>query len=76
MRIARKKVKFLAIHAMVLALFVCSLPAPLPAYSVLTHEQVVDFLWHSDIVKLLRERYPDITPQQPVKPTPMRTAAA
>ena len=36
----------------------------LPAYSVLTHEQVVDFLWHSDIVKLLRERYPDITPQQ------------
>ncbi len=64
MRIARKKVKFLAIHAMVLALFVCSLPAPLPAYSVLTHEQVVDFLWHSDIVKLLRERYPDITPQQ------------
>jgi hypothetical protein len=64
MRIARKKVKFLAIHAMVLALFVCSLPAPLPAYSVLTHEQVVDFLWHSDIVKLLRERYPNITPEQ------------
>jgi hypothetical protein len=64
MRIAPKEVKFLAIHAMVLALFVCSLPAPLPAYSVLTHEQVVDFLWHSDIVKLLRERYPDITPEQ------------
>jgi hypothetical protein len=64
MRIAREKVKFLAIHAMVLALFVCSLPAPLPAYSVLTHEQVVDFLWHSDIVKLLRERYPNITPEQ------------
>jgi hypothetical protein len=49
---------------MVLVLFVFSIPAPLPAYSVLTHEQVVDFLWHSDIVRILRERYPNITPQQ------------
>ena len=60
----RKQTRFYLIHAMVLALFVLSVPAPLPAYSVLTHEQVVDFLWHSQIVKLLRERYPNITPQQ------------
>jgi len=31
------------------------------AYSVLTHEQVVDFLWDSHIKKLLLERYPNST---------------
>lgn len=64
MPIFRKQARFCFIHSLVLALFVVSIPAPLPAYSVLTHEQVVDFVWHSDIVKLLRERYPDITPEQ------------
>jgi len=34
---------------------------PSIAYSVLTHEQVVDFLWDSHIKKLLRERYPKAT---------------
>jgi hypothetical protein len=32
-----------------------------PAYSVLTHEQIVDSLWASDIKKILLERYPDAT---------------
>ena len=31
------------------------------SYSVLTHEQVVDFLWDSNIKKLLLERYPNST---------------
>jgi hypothetical protein len=31
------------------------------AYSVLTHEQVVDFLWDSHIKKILLERYPNST---------------
>jgi hypothetical protein len=31
------------------------------AYSVLTHEQVVDFLWDSDIKKILLQRYPNST---------------
>ena len=31
------------------------------AYSVLTHEQVVDFLWDSNIKKILLERYPSST---------------
>jgi len=47
-----------------LAAFLLLTTTPLPAYSVLTHEQIVDFLWQSDIVKLLRERYPNITPEQ------------
>lgn len=64
MPISRKQARSSFIYGLVLALFILSMPAPLPAYSVLTHEQVVDFLWHSDIVKLLRERYPDITPEQ------------
>lgn len=64
MSIFCKEARCSFIYGMVMALFVFSTPASLPAYSVLTHEQVVDFLWHSDIVKLLRERYPNITPEQ------------
>jgi tetratricopeptide (TPR) repeat protein len=38
--------------------------SPSSAYSVLTHEQVVDFLWHSDIERILLERYPATTPEE------------
>ncbi len=31
------------------------------AYSLLTHEQLIDLTWHESIVPLLRSRYPDIT---------------
>ena len=34
------------------------------AYSVLTHEQVVDFLWNNEIRKILLERYPNTTPEE------------
>lgn len=34
---------------------------PLPAYSVLTHEQVVDLLWDRHIKHILQERYPNAT---------------
>jgi hypothetical protein len=64
MSIFLKEARCSFIYGMVMALFLFFIPVPLPAYSVLTHEQVVDFLWHSDIVKLLRERYPNITPEQ------------
>ena len=37
---------------------------PLSAYSVLTHAQIVDFLWQSEITNMLRERFPNITPEQ------------
>src|SRR5580698_11112203 len=39
-------------------------PQPARAYSVLSHEQVVDLAWKSHIVPLLRQRYPGITPDQ------------
>ncbi len=46
--------------ALMLALVLLnSLPAP--AYSVLTHEQVVDFVWERHIKRLLLERYPNST---------------
>lgn len=39
-------------------------PPPAHAYSVLSHEQVVDLAWKDHAVPLLRRRYPDITPEQ------------
>ena len=35
--------------------------APCPAYSVLTHEQIVDFVWERHIKRLLLERFPNAT---------------
>lgn len=32
-----------------------------PAYSVLTHEQIVDLLWNNQIVPLLKKRFPQAT---------------
>lgn len=34
------------------------------AYSLLTHEQLIDLTWDSSIVPLLKSRYPDLTPAQ------------
>lgn len=48
---------------LILSFFVLS-SSPAPAYSVLTHEQIVDFLWKSDIEKVLSERFPGATAAQ------------
>src|SRR5262249_21719355 len=32
-----------------------------PAYSVLTHEEIVDLLWKDQIEPLLKQRFPDAT---------------
>lgn len=37
---------------------------PAGAYSLLTHEQLIDLTWQSSIVPLLRSRYPGITADQ------------
>jgi hypothetical protein len=37
---------------------------PAGAYSVLTHEQLIDLTWQSSIVPLLLSRYPTLTPAQ------------
>ncbi len=42
-------------------LFLCR---PAGAYSLLTHEQLIDLTWQSSIVPLLRSRYPNITPEE------------
>ena len=34
------------------------------AYSLLTHEQLIDLTWDTSIVPLLKSRYPDLTPAQ------------
>ncbi len=50
----------------VCALALCVLLAcpPAGAYSLLTHEQLIDLTWQSSIVPLLRGRYPRITDEQ------------
>lgn len=48
--------------AVLLILAITLLNAPLaPAYSVLTHEQVVDFVWEQHLKPLLQARYPEAT---------------
>ncbi|MGI4758629.1 MAG: zinc dependent phospholipase C family protein [Janthinobacterium lividum] len=37
---------------------------PVRAYSVLTHEQLIDLTWETSIVPLLKSRYPTLTPAQ------------
>ena len=39
------------------------LPQVCAAYSVLTHEEVVDLLWKDDIQPLLKKRFPNATPE-------------
>lgn len=45
-----------------LAILVC-LPSDLPAYSVLSHETLIDAAWESGIRPILRKRFPDATPE-------------
>lgn len=37
------------------------LPRPAFAYSLLTHEQLIDLTWDTSIAPMIRKRYPDIT---------------
>jgi hypothetical protein len=51
-------------RACALVLCVLLMCQPAGAYSVLTHEQLIDLTWQSSIVPLLRSRYPNITGKQ------------
>jgi hypothetical protein len=64
-RPTNRPTRFRAALALALTLLLL-LPPPPPAhaYSVLSHEQVVDLAWKSHIVPLLRRRYPTITDEQ------------
>src|ERR1700726_2584343 len=48
--------------ALFLVVLVCS--GGSPAYSVLTHEEIVDLLWTDEIRPLLLQRYPELTDEQ------------
>jgi Zinc dependent phospholipase C len=55
-----------ALRAIVLSLLLCAIlfgAQMAPAYSVLTHEQVVDLLWQDQIQPLLKKRFPQATEQ-------------
>ena len=46
---------------LVLVVLVCTFPQACSAYSVLTHEQIVDLLWDEQIKPLLLQKYPGAT---------------
>jgi hypothetical protein len=51
-------------RGLVLVLCLILLCRPAGAYSLLTHEQLIDLTWQSSIVPLLRSRYPGLTAEQ------------
>jgi hypothetical protein len=56
------RVRLALLVAAIFCLFLA--PAPANAYSLLTHEQLIDLTWQQSIVPLLLSRYPTLTPQQ------------
>jgi hypothetical protein len=46
------------------ALILLGLPPGIRAYSVLSHETLVDAAWESSIIPLLRKRFPNATPEE------------
>ena len=59
----RRTVKRLPRLAVLICVGLVSAPIS-PAYSVLTHEAIVDAVWDSTIQKLLLTRFPDATPAE------------
>ena len=50
--------------ALLVVILVALWPRPAFAYSLLTHEQLIDLTWKDSIVPLLLSRYPGLTPAQ------------
>src|SRR6266404_2831474 len=55
-----KKLRWVA--ALVACIMLCSIPGP--AYSVLTHEQIVDLVWQDQLRPMLLLRFPQATPDE------------
>ncbi len=49
---------------LLLVILVCGIPEPCSAYSVLTHEEIIDLAWNGSIRPLLLSRYPGTTEEQ------------
>lgn len=47
-----------------LLVFLCACPHSIIAYSVLSHETIIDAAWKTDISPLLRKRFPNATPDE------------
>ena len=58
-RIVQPTLLRLTLLAFALIILMIGLPRACGAYSVLTHEEVVDLLWKDDIQPLLVKRFPD-----------------
>ena len=56
--------RLLSVRAMALFLVVLMCSGGSPAYSVLTHEEIVDLLWTDSIQPLLLKRYPGLSKDQ------------
>jgi len=54
----------LAVRALALSFALLPLSGSVFAYSVLTHEEIVDLAWNTEIQPLLLERFPGITEEQ------------
>ena len=60
-----KRTRARIVAACIAVLLLCfATPPPARAYSLLTHEQLIDLTWRSSIVPLLLSRYPTLTPEQ------------
>jgi Zinc dependent phospholipase C len=63
----RKKTRTAHLHrlkapcSVLLTLAIIVVPLPAPAYSVLTHEELIDLAWDDSIRPLLQSRYPGIS---------------
>lgn len=56
--------RLLSVRATALFLFVLMCSGGLSAYSVLTHEEIVDLLWSDEIQPILLKRYPGLSEDQ------------
>jgi hypothetical protein len=59
-----KSWRLLAVRAAAVLLLVLMCNAGSSAYSVLTHEEIVDLLWSDEIRPLLLQRYPELSEEQ------------
>src|ERR1700690_3343835 len=64
-RMSRCEALFPRSFAMITAMILCvSFPSQIAAYSVLSHEAVIDSAWDADIRPLLLKRFPNATAEQ------------
>jgi len=50
--------------AVLISLVLCLFPIPVDAYSVLSHEAIIDATWSTNIVPLIKKRFPNPTMDQ------------